>query len=90
VGISDAYHHLYEYGTVSLFGAVSAASREPFVEDDTVVVRPALKVRWTFDERIHDAFYSARSLTLVRDIMEDPDRHLGAPTGDPRFPAPQD
>lgn len=89
VGISDAYHHLYEYGTVSLFGAVSAASREPFVEGDRVVVRPALKVRWTFDERIHDAFYSARSLTLVRDIIEDPERHLGAPSGDPRFPAPQ-
>lgn len=85
VGISDAYHHLYEYGTVSIFGAVSAPAYLPFVEGETVVARPGLHVRWSFDERIHDAFYSARSLGLVRDILEAPDQHLGAPDGDPRY-----
>lgn len=85
VGISDAYHHLYEYGTCSLFGAVSAPAYLPFVEGTSVVARPGLRVRWTFDERIHDAFYSARSLGLVRDILEDPTRHLGDPAGDPTF-----
>ena len=80
-GISDAYHHLYEYGTVSLFGAVSAPAYQPFVEGDVLVVRPGLRVRWSFDERIHDAFYSAKSLELVRDIIEDPRGHLGAPEG---------
>ncbi|MEK6612084.1 MAG: 2-oxo acid dehydrogenase subunit E2 [Gemmatimonadota bacterium] len=84
-GISDAYHHLYEYGTVSIFGAMSAPCRMPFVEDDNVVVRPGLRVRWSFDERIHDAFYSARSLNLVRRIVEAPLKHLGAPEGDPAF-----
>lgn len=84
-GISDAYHHLYEYGTVSIFGAVSAPCRMPFVEGETVVVRPGLRVRWSFDERIHDAFYSARSLNLVRRIVEAPHAHLGAPEGDPAF-----
>ncbi len=85
VGISDAYHHLYEYGTVSIFGAVSAPAYLPFVEGETVVARPGLRVRWSFDERIHDAFYSARSLGLVRDILEAPEQHLGAPDGDPRY-----
>jgi hypothetical protein len=85
VGISDAYHHLYEYGTVSIFGAVSAPAYLPFVEGETVVARPGLRVRWSFDERIHDAFYSARSLGLVRDILEAPEQHLGAPDGDPCY-----
>lgn len=85
VGISDAYHHLYEYGTVSIFGAVSAPAYLPFVEGETVVARPGLRVRWSFDERIHDAFYSARSLGLVRDIVEAPAQHLGTPDGDPRY-----
>ena len=85
VGISDAYHHLYEYGTVSIFGAVSAPAYLPFVEGETVVARPGLRVRWSFDERIHDAFYSARSLGLVRDILEAPEQHLGPPEGDPRY-----
>jgi hypothetical protein len=85
VGISDAYHHLYEYGTVSIFGAVSAPAYMPFIEGASVVARQGIRVRWSFDERIHDAFYSARSLGLVRDLLEEPHKHLGSPEGDPRF-----
>lgn len=84
-GISDAYHHLYEYGTVSIFGAMSAVRRMPFVVGDTVVAREGLAVRWTFDERIHDAFYAARSLAVVQRVLEDPTRYLGAPEADPAY-----
>jgi hypothetical protein len=83
VGVSDAFHHLYEYGTVSIFGAVSAPRRHAFVEKDQVVVDDGLSVRWTFDERIDDAFSCARSLLLVQQIIEDPARHLGPPDGEP-------
>ncbi len=85
VGVSDAYHHLYEYGTVSIFGAVSAPRRHPFVERDRVVVDDGLSVRWTFDERIDDAYSCARSLLLVQQILEDPTRHLGPPEGEPAW-----
>ncbi len=78
-GISDAYHHLYEYGTCGIFGALSAPARVPLAAGDAVVVRDAVRVRWTFDERIHDAFYGARSLAVVKRIIEDPARHLGEP-----------
>jgi len=91
VGVSDAFHHLYEYGTVSIFGAVSAARRAVFVEGDRVVVDDALSVRWTFDERIDDAFSCARSLALVQRMVEDPARWLGAPEASPAWrgqPAP--
>lgn len=84
-GISDAYHHLYEYGTVSIFGTMSAVRRMPFVEGSEVVARPGLEVRFTFDERIHDAFYAARSLVIVKRILEDPVAYLGAPGGSPVF-----
>ncbi len=79
-GISDAYHHLYEYGTVSIFGALSAPARVPVALDGAIVSREAVRVRWTFDERIHDAFYAARSLRVAQRIIEDPERHLGAPS----------
>jgi hypothetical protein len=79
-GVSDAYHHLYEYGTVSLFGALSAPRRAPVVEGDAVVVKETLGARWTFDERIHDAFYAARSLRVAQRILEDPEAFLGAPS----------
>jgi hypothetical protein len=82
VGVSDVYHHLYEYGTVSIFGAVSAPRRAAIVVDGRQVVEDVLGVRWTFDERIDDAFYCARSLALVQEIVEMPTHHLGAPEGD--------
>jgi hypothetical protein len=81
-GVSDAYHHLYEYGTCGIFGALSAPARMAFVEGDRVVVRDGIRVRWTFDERIHDALYGARSLAIVQRIVEDPQRHLGDPAGE--------
>jgi pyruvate/2-oxoglutarate dehydrogenase complex dihydrolipoamide acyltransferase (E2) component len=84
-GISDAYHHLYEYGTVSIFGVVSALRPTPFVEPNQVVVSQGLSIRWTFDERIHDAYYAARSLAIVKRVLENPTRFLGDPEGTPVF-----
>jgi len=84
-GISDAYHHLYEYGTVSIFGVVSALRPTPFVTGDQVVVSKGLAIRWTFDERIHDAYYAARSLAIVKRVLENPTRYLGDPEGVPVF-----
>ena len=85
VGVSDAFHHLYEYGNVSIFGAVSAVRRAVFAERTGPVVDEALSVRWTFDERIDDAFSAARSLALVQHALEDPERWLGPPEGDPAW-----
>jgi hypothetical protein len=84
-GISDAYHHLYEYGTVSIFGAISSVRQLPFVDGGQVVAAPGLSVRWTFDERTHDAFYAARSLAIVKQVLEFPGRFLGRPEGTPVF-----
>jgi hypothetical protein len=85
VGVSDAFHHLYEYGNVSIFGTVSAVRRAVFAERDGPVVDEALSVRWTFDERIDDAFSAARSLALVQHALEDPERWLGDPGGEPAW-----
>ena len=91
VGVSDVYHHLYEYGTTSIFGAVSSPSSRVFPGREGAVVEPGLSVRWTFDERIDDAFSCSRSLALVQKILEDPQRWLGPPEGTPAWtgaPAP--
>jgi hypothetical protein len=80
VGLSEVTHHLYEYGTVSLFGAMGTAGPHVVPGDDgQPAVKDAVKVRWSLDERINDGFYCATSLGLVRDVMEDPARVLGDP-----------
>ncbi|MBI5486401.1 MAG: hypothetical protein HY905_03625 [Deltaproteobacteria bacterium] len=78
VGIDDTFHHLYEYGTVSVFGVLGVAGPRIFVgADGQPVVREGVQVRWTFDERINDGLYCAASLRLVRDAVEDPEKVSG-------------
>ena len=78
VGIDDTFHHLYEYGTVSVFGVLGVAGPRLVVgADGQPVVRQAVSVRWTFDERINDGLYCAKSLELVREAVEDPEKVIG-------------
>ncbi|MDB4968344.1 MAG: Pyruvate/2-oxoglutarate dehydrogenase complex, dihydrolipoamide acyltransferase [Myxococcales bacterium] len=77
LGIDDTFHHLFEYGTVSLFGAVGRAEKVVVVgEDGKPAVRDGLKLCWTFDERINDGFYCASSLKGVQAVVEDPARFI--------------
>jgi hypothetical protein len=78
-GVSNVFHHLYEYGTVSIFAALSAPAREAVVGGAPGETRDVVGVRLTFDERINDAFYAARSLAVAQRIVEDPASHLGVP-----------
>ncbi len=78
VGVDRVYHHLYEYGTVSLFGAIGAVKKRVVPgPNDEPVVRPIVSVRWSFDERVNDGHYAIASLIIAREVAEDPDRLLG-------------
>lgn len=79
LGIDRVFHHLYEYGTVSLFAAIGAVKKTVFVgPGDQPVVRPGLSLRWSFDERINDGHYCFESLAIARRCVEDPQSLLGA------------
>jgi len=73
VGIDRAWHHLYEYGTVSLFGVVGVIGKRPLPgSGGALELRDCVRMRFAFDERINDGFYCARSLDLMREYVEDP------------------
>jgi len=75
VGLHAAYHHLYEYGTVPLFAAIGAVHRAPVVDESGELAgRRVVDVRYTFDERITDGWYAARSLERFKGYVEDPAR----------------
>lgn len=75
LGIDAAYHHLYEYGTVPVFGTIGRVKKVPVVDaDGEVVARDVVETRWTFDERIADGFYCARSLEMFRSLVQHPER----------------
>ena len=74
-----AFHHLYEHGNCPLFLVVGRVRPTPVVHDGQIRIRPILPLRWTFDERIEDGLYAARSAELLRRRLEDPLDHLGVP-----------
>ena len=80
VGLDNTFHHLYEYGTISIFAVMGAQKKAVVVaRDGSPEVREVLQIRWTLDERIIDGMYAGESMQLVRKIMEDPEKYLGKP-----------
>jgi hypothetical protein len=57
LGIAPIYHHLYEFGTTSVFVAFGAKERERTVDDQgQVVVRKTVGMKVVTDERICDGY----------------------------------
>ncbi len=79
IGVDRVFHHLYEYGTVSLFCAIGAIKKVPQVTDDgSIVARQVVSLRYAFDERINDGHYCVASLDIVRRVVEGPKEALAA------------
>jgi pyruvate/2-oxoglutarate dehydrogenase complex dihydrolipoamide acyltransferase (E2) component len=70
IKIDAAYHHLYEHGNCPLFVTIGQVTSEPAVVAGALVARPTL--RYTFDERVEDGLYAARSLKRFAERVEDP------------------
>jgi hypothetical protein len=60
------FHHLWEYGTASLFGVMGKI--EPGADG-----RRKMDVAWTYDERIEDGLYSYYTLEMIRERIENPE-----------------
>lgn len=65
VGLDAGYHHLWEYGTCSIFATVGRVHRRP---DGKRVV----EVKYSYDERIADGMYAAITITGIKDRLEAP------------------
>ncbi len=60
IGIDAAYHHLYEHGNCPLFVTIGQVKEQHLV------------IRYTFDERVEDGLYCAKSLQVLARRIEDP------------------
>jgi len=60
------FHHLWEYGTASLFGVMGRI--EPGADG-----RRKISMGWTYDERIEDGLYSYYTLETIRERLEHPE-----------------
>ena len=74
LGVNAPYHHLYEWGTVSLFVAMGKYAEELSLDQDGKLVKKTLvEITFTVDERIADGFYLARALQTFKQLMEHPE-----------------
>ncbi len=73
IGLDAPFHHLYEYGTTPLFAVIGRIHKEQWVDDAGATdIRDTVLIRWTFDERICDGLYCARSLDQMKGFLAAP------------------
>ena len=74
IKLNAGYHHLSNWGTTSVFVIVGEVFKKPvFHEDGTFELRDTLPIGITLDERIADGYYYAKTVRLVKKLIENPE-----------------
>ncbi len=69
-----SYHHLANWGTNSLFAVVGEKKKRPFYnEDGSFELRETIDLGLTIDERIADGVYFAKSIKILKKLIENPE-----------------
>jgi hypothetical protein len=80
IGIKPVYHHIYDFGTTSIFISFGLRSREQHITDElTINNKKAMDLKIVVDERIVDGFYFASAMKLASKIMNNPEVLLEKP-----------
>ena len=61
LGIDTIYHHLYNFGTTSMFFAMGKKKKSYIYEDDEIRKEKCITIAFVGDERICDGYYYASS-----------------------------
>ncbi|HRZ97387.1 MAG TPA: 2-oxo acid dehydrogenase subunit E2 [Paludibacter sp.] len=80
IGVESIYHHLYEFGTCSMFVAMGKKSRRHNLnKEGDLVAHKSILLKFVMDERICDGFYYASSMRILSKILSDPTVLLSPP-----------
>ncbi len=83
IGMDPCYHHLYEYGSIGIFGVIGRPVPDPGSPTSGPDRRRTMTLRWTFDERCEDGLVAGYALKRCKQMLEDP---LAAGLPDPSAP----
>ena len=67
------YHHLFNFGTTTLFVAMGKEKDTPVVENGKLAIGKVMNLGITMDERPCDGFYFVRSLKIWNDLLTNPE-----------------
>lgn len=75
VGIDAPFHHNFEIGNCGIFCAIGRVRKERSLgPGGTVETKDKIKLTFTYDDRITDGIYCARSLDMMRKLVENPEQ----------------
>lgn len=78
IGITGGspHHHLYEWGTTSVFITIGQLDRHREFDDEGNVVseKETIQVGCTVDERISSGYYFVKSMCVLQDLMLHPEK----------------
>ena len=87
IGMDACYHHLYEYGSIGIFGVIGRPTTDPGSPTSGPDRRRTMTLRWTFDERVEDGLVAGYALKRAKQMLEDP---LGSGLPRPESASPPD
>ena len=72
--IDAGYHHMTNWGTNSVFCAIGLMKKRPFYDEEgNVDMRMSVDLGLTIDERIADGYYYAKTVRLLKTLLENPE-----------------
>lgn len=75
LGIKPIYHHLYEFGTTTLFIAFGVKEKEKEIDfNNNIVNRRYINMKVVSDERTVDGHYYASAFKLFKTLVQHPER----------------
>ncbi len=83
--LGSPHHHLYEWGTTSLFVTMGALKRRRKIDEEgKISFVDTMEIGVTVDERISDGFYLIRSIQILQEMLNHPEELMNRPN----FPSP--
>lgn len=80
LGIRPVFHHIYNFGTNTIFISFGTRTKEKIVdENQNVSYRKSTDIKIVVDERVVDGYYFATALKLAKEIMHNPETLLDPP-----------
>ena len=74
IKLHSGYHHLTNWGTMSVFVVVGEKKKRPFfLEDGSAVMRDSIDLGLTIDERIADGYYYSKTVRLLKKLLDEPE-----------------
>ena len=73
LGIDSIYHHIYNFGTTSMFFAIGKKKKSYVFEDDEIVKEKCINLAFVGDERICDGHYYSSSFRSLARYLTHPE-----------------